>query len=88
MLHMNLNRPISTKLLGNMIIVMETIKAISYFIKKKSEAFDSMILSRVVARDMIVILAPAYKKLMTGDSKKLQSMTDRIEALKLIIRLL
>lgn len=88
MLHINLNQPISTKLLGNMILVMETVKAVSSFIKKKSEAFDTMVLSRVVSRDMIAILSPAYKKVMNGDSKKLLSIVDRIEAIKTILKLL
>ena len=35
-----------------------------------------MILSRVVARDMSTILKGVYKRVMTGDSKKLQSIVD------------
>lgn len=35
---------------------METLKAISYIIRKKMEAFDLMVLTKTIAKDLLLII--------------------------------
>jgi hypothetical protein len=50
-------------LLGSLILGMESLKATAYMIKKKSESFDASILTKTIARDMIILLKPIYEQL-------------------------
>ena len=71
MLHANEGQMLSINLLGHLILNMETLKAICYTIKKKADAFDTMILSKDIAKDLIARLTPIYMKLSSGDARKL-----------------
>lgn len=63
MLHINESTPISKKLLGSLILGLESLKATAYMIKKKSEAFDTTVLTKTIARDIEIILEPIEQSL-------------------------
>ena len=50
MLHINEEKPISKKILGKLLLAIETVKATTYILKKRVEAFDTMILSKTLAK--------------------------------------
>ncbi len=50
MLHINEEKPISKKILGKLLLAIETVKATAYILKKRVEAFDTMILSKTLAK--------------------------------------
>ena len=56
MLHLNEERPISKNLLGKLVLAIETVKASAYILRKKAEAFDTMILSKTLAKDISNVL--------------------------------
>ena len=56
MLHINEEKPISKNLLGKLVLAIETVKATAYILKKRVEAFDTMVLSKTLAKDILVIL--------------------------------
>lgn len=62
MLFTNQEKSISKNLLGKLILGIETVKATSYILKKKAEAFDTMILTKTIAKDIMGMLAPIYEK--------------------------
>lgn len=62
-LHINEQKPMNKNLLGSLILGMESLKATAYMIKKKSESFDASILTKTIARDMIILLKPIYEQL-------------------------
>ena len=43
-------------------LAIETIKATAYILRKKAEAFDTMILSKTLAKDIYTLLALYYEK--------------------------
>lgn len=59
-LHINEARPISSHLLGSLVLGMESMKATAYMIRKKNGAFDTTILTKTVARDISILLEPIY----------------------------
>ena len=63
MLHSYESYEIGKKLLGHIILGMESLKAICNTIKKKADAFDTMILSKHIVKELIGIVTPIYKKL-------------------------
>lgn len=69
MLHINEERPISKNLLGRLVLAIETIKASSYILRKKAEAFDTMILSKTLAKDISNILRAHVEKVRAERSK-------------------
>ena len=56
MLHINEEKSISKSLLGKLVLAIETVKASAYILRKKAEAFDTMILSKTLARDISHVL--------------------------------
>lgn len=56
MLHINEEKPISKNLLGKLVLAIETVKATAYILKKRVEAFDTMVLSKTLAKDILVII--------------------------------
>lgn len=56
MLHINEEKPISKGLLGRLILAIETVKATAYIIRKRADAFDTMILSKTLAKDILVLM--------------------------------
>jgi hypothetical protein len=42
--------------LGKLVLAIETVKASAYILRKKGEAFDTMILSKTLAKDISSIL--------------------------------
>ena len=69
MLHINEERPISKNLLGRLVLAIETVKASSYILRKKAEAFDTMILSKTLAKDISNILRAHVEKVRAERSK-------------------
>ena len=63
MLYTNEQQPLTKDILGNMILCMETLKATALIIRRKSDAFDTMLLSKVIAKDIYTLIRPAYDKL-------------------------
>ena len=55
-LHLNEERPLPRKLLGMVILGIETVKATACLLRKKAEAFDTMVLSKTLAKDMLQTL--------------------------------
>lgn len=43
-------------MLGSLILGLESLKATAYMLKKKSEAFDTTILTKTVARDIAILV--------------------------------
>ena len=62
-LHANESKNIKLELLGKLILGMETVKAASYIIRKKIEAFDTMIITRTLTKDLVNVIEPIYNKL-------------------------
>ena len=62
MLHLNQSRPITKNLLGKLVLAIETIKASAFILRKKAEAFDTMILSKTLAKDIIKIFKSHLEK--------------------------
>ena len=56
MIHINEEKPISKGLLGKLVLGIETVKASAYLLRKKAEAFDTMILSKTIAKDISSLL--------------------------------
>lgn len=56
-------RPIKQELLGKLILGMETVKAASYILRKKTEAFDTMVMTRILTKDLVNVIEPIYNKL-------------------------
>lgn len=50
-------------LMGKLILGIETLKATAYVLRKKSEAFDTMVLTKIIAKDMLIILMPVCEKM-------------------------
>ncbi len=70
MLHINEEKPISKKILGKLLLAIETVKATAYILKKRVEAFDTMILSKTLAKDILVILNTSAEKVRNERGKK------------------
>jgi hypothetical protein len=62
MMHINEEKPISKGLLGKLVLAIETVKASAYILRKKAEAFDTMILSKTLARDISHVLKTNIEK--------------------------
>ena len=62
MLHLNEERPITKGLLGKLVLAIETVKATAFILRKKSEAFDTMILSKTLAKEISKILKTNIEK--------------------------
>lgn len=52
-----------------LLLAIETVKATSYIMRKKAEAFDTMILSKTLAKDMGQILLSMIEK-VRGDKSR------------------
>jgi len=50
-------------------LAIETIKAIAYILRKKAEAFDTMILSKTLAKDIYTLLGLYYDKVKNDRGK-------------------
>jgi hypothetical protein len=70
MLHINEEKPISKKILGKLLLAIETVKATAYILKKRVEAFDTMVLSKTLAKDILVILNTSAEKVRNERGKK------------------
>lgn len=68
-LHTNEEKPIPRKLLGMLLLAIETVKATSYLMRKKAEAFDTMILSKTLTKDMLATLTTVYERVKQDKSK-------------------
>ncbi len=42
---------------------METVKAASYILRKKVESFDTMVMTRILTKDLVNVIEPIYNKL-------------------------
>jgi hypothetical protein len=42
---------------------METVKAASYILRKKIEAFDTMVMTRTLTKDLVNVVEPIYNRL-------------------------
>lgn len=62
-LHTMEGRPLKQELLGKLILGMETVKAASYILRKKTEAFDTMVMTRILTKDLVNVIEPIYNKL-------------------------
>jgi hypothetical protein len=62
-LHVDAGVEITMNLLGLLILGLESLKATAYMINKKSEAFDTTILTKMIAKDMCSLLEPSYENL-------------------------
>jgi hypothetical protein len=50
-------------LLGSLILGLECLKATAYMFNKKSEAFDTTVLTKMIAKDICQIIEPTYQTL-------------------------
>ena len=67
-------------LLGYLILGLESLKATAYMINKKSEAFDTTILTKTIARDIYILLEPSYlnlKKQCESSDKKNKELFEK-----------
>lgn len=69
MIHINEEKPISKGLLGKLVLGIETVKASAYLLRKKAEAFDTMILSKTIAKDISSLLKLNLEKVRAEKSK-------------------
>lgn len=67
---------------------IETIKATAFILKKKAEAFDTMVLTKTIAKDIFIILSPLNEKYRTEDPKKIKENLHKLKLLELVLRLL
>lgn len=69
MIHINEEKPISKNLLGKLVLAIETVKASAYILRKKAEAFDTMILSKTIAKDICQTLRQSLEKVRSEKNK-------------------
>lgn len=69
-LHTNEEKQIPRKLLGMLLLAIETVKATAYIMRKKAEAFDTMLLSKTLTKDMLAILTTVYERVRQEKSKE------------------
>jgi hypothetical protein len=88
-LHFNESRGIKMELLGKLVLGMETVKAASYIIRKKIEAFDTMILTRTLTKDLVLSIEPIYNRLHKEEmGRKEKENAEKLKILKGILILL
>lgn len=56
-------------MLGKLVLALETVKATAYILRKKAEAFDTMVLSKTIAKDILAILGTSIDKVRSEKSK-------------------
>lgn len=69
MIHINEEKAISKGLLGKLVLAIETVKASAYILRKKAEAFDTMILSKTIAKSISSLLRQNVEKVRGERSK-------------------
>lgn len=71
------------ELLGKLVLGMETVKAASYIIRKKIEAFDTMVLTRTLTKDLVLLIEPVYSKIHKEEmNKKEKENIEKLQILK------
>lgn len=63
MLHVDQEIAFSKSILGYLILGLESLKAIQQLCRDKSEAFDTTLLSKLVARDIDRLIRPTYLRM-------------------------
>jgi hypothetical protein len=68
---------------------METVKAASYILRKKVESFDTMVMTRILTKDLVNVIEPIYNRLYREEmNKKEKEHIEKVQMMKMLLTLL